>query len=130
MRDRPTTLRARALRQNSTVAERILWERLRASRFNNWKFRRQSGIGGYVADFLCHDPKLVVELDGAVHDGEQQAAFDKKRDAEIEALGFSVVRLDERMIREEIELALAAIDFTGNRVLRGLSPFPGEDELD
>src|SRR5688572_28954418 len=113
MRDRKTTLRGRALRQDMTVAETALWERLRGSRFNGWKFRRQSGIGGYVADFLCHAPKLIVELDGPVHDEPEQIAFDKKRDAALEALGFVMVRINERLVRESPAEAMIWIQFVG-----------------
>jgi very-short-patch-repair endonuclease len=128
MRDRRTTLRSRAVRQDSTVAERALWDLLRAKRLNEWKFRRQSGVAGYVADFLCHEPKLVVELDGSVHDEPEQAAFDKRRDAEIEALGFTIIRIDERVVRERPQDALAWITFVGRRLLDGLPPYPDDEE--
>ena len=85
VRHRPTTLRARRLRKESTVAEAALWGILRAHRVENWSFRRQSAVAGYVADFVCHDPKLVVEVDGPIHNRAEQAAFDKIRDEEMEA---------------------------------------------
>ena len=59
--------RARELRKNQTPAEQILWEMLRDRRFLNLKFRRQHQIGDYIADFYCHDLKLIIELDGSVH---------------------------------------------------------------
>ncbi|WP_257179065.1 MULTISPECIES: endonuclease domain-containing protein [Bradyrhizobium] len=58
---------ARALRRNSTDAERILWSALRAGRLDGASFRRQVPIDHYVADFICHAAKLVIELDGGQH---------------------------------------------------------------
>lgn len=128
MRDRRTTLRARALRQDSTVAERALWDSLRGSKLNGWKFRRQSGVAGCVADFVCHEPRLVVELDGSVHEEPEQAAFDKKRDAEVEALGFTIIRIDERVVRERPQDATSWIKFVGQRLLDGLPPYPDDED--
>src|SRR4029077_6787090 len=58
---------ARALRKNSTDAEGLLWAELRGLRLNSASFRRQVPIENYIADFVCHDAKLVIELDGGQH---------------------------------------------------------------
>ena len=58
---------ARELRQRSTKAEEKLWSRLRNRKIKGKKFRRQHAIAGYVADFYCHESKLVIELDGNFH---------------------------------------------------------------
>jgi very-short-patch-repair endonuclease len=58
---------ARALRKNSTDAERILWSELRDHRLSGASFRRQVPIANYIADFVCHSAKLVIELDGGQH---------------------------------------------------------------
>jgi very-short-patch-repair endonuclease len=58
------TTRARRLRHNSTDAERRLWYRLRSRQIDGYKFVRQEPIGPYVADFVCRERRLVVELDG------------------------------------------------------------------
>src|ERR1700712_4878786 len=65
----PAKLRsnARGLRRNSTDAERILWSELRDHRLNGAGFRRQVPIGNYIADFVCHAARLVIELDGGQH---------------------------------------------------------------
>ena len=60
--------RARTLRQSMTKAEIRVWQMLRAHRTNGHKFRRQVPIGRYIADFVCHDARLVVEIDGGQHD--------------------------------------------------------------
>jgi very-short-patch-repair endonuclease len=60
--------RARTLRQNMTEAEIRVWQMLRAHRMNGHKFRRQVPIGRYIADFVCHEARLAVEIDGGQHD--------------------------------------------------------------
>jgi len=89
----PSRLRsnARALR-NSTDAERILWSELRDHRLNGASFRRQVPIATYIADFVCHAAKLVIELDGGQHFSDAQEAVDARRSAIIEAKGFRVLR--------------------------------------
>jgi very-short-patch-repair endonuclease len=90
----PSKLRsnARALRKNSTDAERILWSELRDHRLNGASFRRQVPIATYIADFVCHAAKLVIELDGGQHFSDGQEAADTRRSAIIEAKGFRVLR--------------------------------------
>ncbi len=83
---------ARALRRNSTDAERILWSELRAGRLNSVVFRRQVPIERYVADFICHAAKLVIELDGGQHFSDEGERADARRSAVIEAKGFKVLR--------------------------------------
>ncbi len=81
---------ARALRRNSTDAERILWLELRDHRLNGAGFRRP--IGNYIADFVCHAAKLVIELDGGQHFSDQAEKKDAARTTVIEAKGFRVLR--------------------------------------
>ena len=60
--------RARALRQNMTEAERRVWQVLRSHQMKGYKFRRQVPIGRYIADFVCHEARLIVEIDGGQPD--------------------------------------------------------------
>jgi very-short-patch-repair endonuclease len=83
---------ARALRKNSTDAERILWSEFRGHRLNGASFRRQVPIANYIADFVCHAAKLVIELDGGQHFSDGQEAADARRSGIIEAKGFRVLR--------------------------------------
>jgi very-short-patch-repair endonuclease len=83
---------ARALRRNSTDAERILWSELRGGRLNGASFRRQVPIEHYVADFICHAAKLVIELDGGQHFSDEGERADARRSAVLEAGGFKVLR--------------------------------------
>ena len=88
-----TTLSARrnapTLRREMTDSERRLWSRLRGEQLGV-KFRRQHPLGGYIADFACLSPRLIVELDGLQHAG--QKTYDEKRDAWFKAQGFAVLR--------------------------------------
>jgi very-short-patch-repair endonuclease len=83
---------ARSLRKNSTDVERILWSELRDHRLNGAGFRRQVPIQNYIADFMCHAAKLVIELDGGQHYADQSEQADAARTARIEAIGFHVLR--------------------------------------
>ncbi|WP_354168520.1 MULTISPECIES: DUF559 domain-containing protein [unclassified Bradyrhizobium] len=90
----PVKLRAnaRTLRRNSTDAERILWSELRAGRLNGASFRRQVPIENYIADFICHAAKLIIELDGGQHFSDEGERADARRSAVIEAEGLKVLR--------------------------------------
>ncbi|MDE5442113.1 DUF559 domain-containing protein, partial [Bradyrhizobium sp. CSA207] len=83
---------ARSLRRTSTDAERILWSELRAGRLNGLIFRRQVPIENYIADFICHAAKLVIELDGGQHFSDKGERADAHRSAFLEARGFNVLR--------------------------------------
>ena len=65
---------------------------LRDRKVAGLKFRRQQPVGPYVADFYCHELKLIVEIDGSIHDGDQQIAHDQNRDANLAALGCTILR--------------------------------------
>jgi very-short-patch-repair endonuclease len=75
---------ARDLRRDSTLAEKRLWEQLRNRKLDGFKFVRQAPVGPYIADFLCREGSLVVEVDGATHSTAAEMASDKRR---TEALG-------------------------------------------
>jgi very-short-patch-repair endonuclease len=74
-----------------TKAEGRIWSRLRAHRFQGYSFRRQLPIGPYIADFVCLDARLIVEIDGGQH-ASTEAARDKKRDAWLRSQGFAILR--------------------------------------
>ena len=83
---------ARELRQQSTEAEQKLWTLLRNRQLKEKKFRRQHAIAGYVADFYCHESKLVVELDGNIHNNREAKAYDHSRTALLNEMGITVLR--------------------------------------
>lgn len=87
---------ARAMRKKPTAAERQLWKFLRAKRLGGLRFRRQSPMLGYIADFYCPSVGLVVELDGGHHNDRK--ATDAHRDQVMEAHGFTVLRIANELV--------------------------------
>ena len=83
--------RARALRSDMTKAEGRIWSRLRAHRFQRYSFRRQFPIGPYVADFVCLEARLIIEIDGGQH-ASTEAKRDERRDAWLRYQGFVISR--------------------------------------
>jgi very-short-patch-repair endonuclease len=86
--------RARSLRRDSTDAERAIWNELRAHRMNGASFRRQTPIGPYVVDFVCHAANLVVELNGGQHFEPEHMKRDARRDAFLVSKGLRVLRFN------------------------------------
>jgi type I restriction enzyme, R subunit len=97
---------ARELRKRQTPAEEIFWHIVRDRKFHNLKFRRQHQIGPYIADFYCDEKKLVVELDGGVHQIEEQKQRDQARDEYLTSQGFQVVRFSNEDIFEKLQSTL------------------------
>ena len=106
-----TTLleQARELRKNQTTAEKIFWEVVRGKRFLGLKFRRQHQIGNYIVDFYCHSEKLVIELDGEIHNEPQQKERDRQRDEYLKSLGHRVLRFTNQQIFNDLETVLDSI---------------------
>ncbi len=100
------TRRARALRQSSTDAERSLWSRLRARQILQLKFVRQEPLGPYIADFLCRECRLIVEVDGSQH---ADSARDRARDQWLGAHGYRVLRFWNNDVINNIEGVLEEI---------------------
>ena len=84
---------ARSNRKNPTEAENRLWYFLRNRRLNGYKFVREQPVCGYVADFVCREHKLVVELDGGQHGEESVLTTDRKRTVILEKNGYRVIRI-------------------------------------
>ena len=94
MKRRPTDPqldRARQARRNMTAAETMMWRALR-DRGIGAKFRRQVTIGPYIADFVCIDARLIVEIDGATHERPGRQIYDAGRDEWLRAQGWHVLR--------------------------------------
>lgn len=83
---------AKSMCHAATDAENLLWQRLRAKRFMEFKFRRQQVIAPYIVDFYCYDIGLVIELDGSQHGVDGVIEYDAERIKFLEALGLTVVR--------------------------------------
>jgi len=97
------------LRKSQTQAEEFLWEILRNRQFMKLKFRRQHQIGDYIVDFYCHDKRLVIEIDGGIHNKQYQIKKDKKRDVYLTSLGITVLRFTNEQVINNIENVLQEI---------------------
>ena len=104
----PGTERARDLRRNQTKAEGKLWAVLRGRGLSGFKFRRQQPVGRYVADFLCEEAKLIVELGSGKH--ADQVEYDEGRTAVLEAFGYRVLRFWNNDVLEELDGVVETID--------------------
>ncbi|MEF2277047.1 endonuclease domain-containing protein [Deinococcus sp. YIM 134068] len=105
---RRETQKARDLRGRQTPEEQMLWRALR-NRFLTLKFRRQQPIGPYIADFVCYEAHLVIELDGSQHAEEAARAYDAVRTEFLEAGGFKVLRFWNNEVRFNLEGVLEVI---------------------
>ncbi|MDY7091627.1 MAG: endonuclease domain-containing protein [Acidobacteriota bacterium] len=103
------TARARDLRQEATAAEQALWDLLRNRTFRGLKFRRQAPIKGYIADFYCAEQRLVIELDGGVHERKEQKLRDADRDVDLEVHGYRVLRFRNEAVLQRPEEVLQAL---------------------
>ena len=101
--------RAKELKKRETKAEKILWEYLRAKKINGFKFRRQHPIERFVVDFYCHKAKLVIEIDGSIHNLEDVIERDKGRAAEIEKYDLKIIRFRNEEVVNKIEYVIEEI---------------------
>jgi len=103
--------RAKELRRNMTPAEKILWEELRANKLGV-HFRRQQVIAGFIVDFYCHKSALVIEVDGDIHDLQQEE--DARREKALSELGLRVVRFrNDEVVRKLSALVGKIREFVG-----------------
>jgi len=98
--------RAREMRRQPTVTERLLWALLRGHRLDGLKFRRQVPLGRYIADFACFSPRLIIEADGPTH---ENSAHDLERDAWLRGQGFTILRFRNADVDKAPERVLAEI---------------------
>jgi acetylglutamate kinase len=106
-----TFKRAEELRKNMTSAEKIIWQHIH---INEWKlkFRRQHPISNFVADFYCHTLKLVIEIDGDIHENEDVKKNDILREKTLLGLGIKVLRFNNEEIYKRSKDVLKRIDET------------------
>jgi crossover junction endodeoxyribonuclease RuvC len=101
------TARARRLRRDQTDAKSLLWRALRNRQIDELKFRRQEPLLGYTADFICHEQRLIVELDGGQH--ALRTGSDAQRTRQLEQAGFRVLRFWNNDVLDNIEGVLETI---------------------
>ncbi len=101
--------KAKKLRNNVTPTEMILWGRLKEY-FPETKFRRQHPISFYIVDIYCHSKKLIIEIDGSIHDLEEMKINDEIRQKALENLGLKIIRFTTNDILNNLESVLKTIE--------------------
>ncbi|QTR48786.1 endonuclease domain-containing protein [Candidatus Thiothrix anitrata] len=98
---------ARNLRKNMTTPEQQLWDTLRKRQLDGYRFRRQTPLGRYIADFVCLEARLVIELDGNHH--HEQQGYDRERDHWMQQQNFQVLRFWNHEILNHPQVAIQQI---------------------
>ena len=98
---------ARQMRHEPTPAEDLLWQRLRGSQLNGYKFRRQYSIDRFIVDFYCPSAALIIEVDGEVH--QQQVEADQEREQGLMELGFRILRFTNAQVLGQTEQVLQQV---------------------
>jgi very-short-patch-repair endonuclease len=109
--------RAKVMRKEMTRAEKTIWGLLSSKKMLGYRFKAQHPIDIFIADFYCHELKLVIEIDGGIHRSKEQKEYDIGREAELERFDISVIRFtndevenDIEQIRKKIESACQSLD--------------------
>lgn len=91
-----------------TPAEKALWSALRGRQVGSARFRRQCPLGGYGLDFCCPEHRLAIEVDGSVHDGNEES--DAIRTEHIETFGYRVLRVRNEQVQHDLSAVLSSIE--------------------
>jgi very-short-patch-repair endonuclease len=100
---------ARELRKVSTDAEDLLWQELRNRKLMNLKFRRQHPINHYIADFFCNEKRLIIEVDGNVHNTKESKEYDEARTNDLASMGIYVLRFTNDEVEKNMPAVLQRI---------------------
>ena len=120
---------AKALRKESTSAEKLFWEIVKSRKLKGLKFRRQHPLRFYVADFYCHEAQLVIELDGNIHDIEEVKLKDKEREEVIKEFGLTIMRFTNDEVFTELDKVVEKVEkFLGekNNLLDEVNALPSD----
>jgi very-short-patch-repair endonuclease len=98
---------ARILRKNMTNSEKLLWEKLKGKQVCGLRFRRQHPIDIFIADFYCHEARVVIEIDGEIHNLQEE--YDDGRSAEMERFDIKVIRFTNEEVEYNIEMVINKI---------------------
>ena len=114
------------LRNGSTSAERMLWQGLKGRGVRGLKFRRQHSVGRFVLDFYCLEERLAIELDGGVHADPFRADYDAEREAALERMGITILRLTNESVveRPQVITEVIALFIEQRRAERTTTPNP------
>ncbi|MBL0302685.1 MAG: class I tRNA ligase family protein [Cytophagaceae bacterium] len=99
---------ARENRKNPTESEDLIWQEVRNNKLGV-KFRRQHAIEGYIVDFVCISLNLVIEIDGEIHDIEEQKIFDQAREEFLNYEGFKVIRFTNDEVKSDLNKVISSI---------------------
>src|SRR5439155_25057178 len=94
-------IRARDLRRQMTEAEKAVWAMLRSRQLGGHRFRRQVPLGRYIADFVCHEARLIVEIDGGQHDPSVTSEIERSRF--LESQGYRILRFWNNDVQQNLE---------------------------
>ena len=103
------TASARRQRRSAGLAERGVWALLRGGKIDGHKFRRQHPVGRYFADFACERLKLIIEVDGGIHRLDEVILRDHLRQAELETMGWTVLRFTNEEVLGHPERLILAV---------------------
>jgi len=110
---------ARALRKNMTKAEASLWKYgLKANKMNGFSFSRQRPVLNYIADFMCKELNLIIEVDGITHLEEEVKKQDAVKDKDLTEAGFTVLRYTDEQVLNRMDLVLKDIEKTIHHICR------------
>jgi very-short-patch-repair endonuclease len=101
--------RAAKLRQNMTLAELILWKKLKNRILFKAKFRRQHPVNIFIVDFYCHEFKLAIEIDGEIHLNKKTAIYDSARTNKLEKFGIKILRFSNEQVIFNIDSVINKI---------------------
>ncbi|MBK7407165.1 MAG: endonuclease domain-containing protein [Saprospirales bacterium] len=117
---------ARNLRGNMTKAEACLWKYvLKARQMKGYQFRRQRPVRGYIADFLCKELLLIIEVDGISHCSTEAIEKDRKRDLALQDAGFTILRFSNWEVLNRIDdVAMMIGDWIEEKAKNSPPPYP------
>ena len=100
---------SKILRKTQTDAEIIIWQCIRNRNILGFKFRRQHPLDKYIADFYCHEAKLIIEIDGGIHNQVDNEEYDKNRSYELSEIGITVLRFTNEEVNGNLQMVLNSI---------------------
>ena len=108
---------AKQVRKKMTFVEGVIWMHLKKG-ISGYKFRRQHPIGSYIADFFCHKAKLIVEVDGSIHNSDEIKKNDFTKQSDLEKLGYTTLRFTNDEVSKQIETVLNKISEFVNNIIK------------
>ena len=99
-------------RSQGTKSEIILWNQLKGSQVNGFRFIRQKPIGDYIVDFYCKEVGLVIELDGLSHQYNEVMDLDERKQSYLESIGLKVIRFEDEDVIRDLPNVMRVIEYT------------------